>query len=344
MSDDFEEQIKASLAQGPRLTVMRDFFTNMSQGKTDMPIREPRGERALLHGDAEVMAFCDEYERIMGTFSRHFLGSIPYILENECRIGAAVLNYAKETAGAGEDLNMFCLANADGNFARTVSGMPGSQVRTLTNSRELGNKDSFFRFGIPEKARFFLGTYLEVTPDRLQGDPELREFQSGFDIIFEHEAFQMFSNRRQEQLAFVTRMLKEDGVMILNEKLMNEDIAEFRTRERQKDEQFKTRYFTAEQIGSKQDEVVQFMESCLVTKAQLSEALSHFFKHAVLVWNSTSFHMVIASNSEQRLAILLKHMLPPCIPAEFCHEELPQVLLGMTSTQPLEFGRHGTVS
>ena len=150
----------------------------------------------------------------------------------------------------------------------------------------------------------------------------------------------MFSGDRDRQLAFVLRLLKPDGLMILSEKLMHDDIEQFRQRERKKDRDFKARFFSSDQVAQKQDEIVRHMEDCIVTLPRLTEALGRHFRHAVLVWNSTTFHTVIASNDEQKIATLLKYMLPPCIPPEFCFETVPRVLLGMPSTR-VEFGRLG---
>jgi hypothetical protein len=336
---DFEEFVRKSRANAPRLGVFSEFFREITQGKgRGMPVREVLADRAMFRGDRDVNAFCDEYERTMGHFNHHFVASIPYIMENECRVGVALVEYAGEIAREGELVRMYCIANGDGNFSRPVSGMPGSKILSLTNFSEQGCVDSFYRYGVPHQARLFKGTYLELTPERIAADDKLAEFREGFDIIFEHEAFQMFGNNREEQLAFVTRLLKEDGLMLLNEKLNQEDMSLYYERERKKDRDFKTRYFTDEQIDAKQDDIVQYMENCQVTLGELTQALGKFFKHAVLVWNSTNFNLVVASNSEARIRTLLRHMLPPCIPPEFRYEDLPQSLLGMPSG-PVAFGR-----
>jgi hypothetical protein len=338
MTDEFADFVRDTLINAPRLSVMSGFFRKTASGDYAVPDVDVRGDRGLFFGDPAMMAFCDEYERIIGEFNRHFVASVPYVLENECRIGVALYDYANELAGDEKDQRMFSISNADGVFPRTLSGLPGSRITSLNNGLEEGFRESFYRFGVPAKADFLQGTFLDVTPQRIQQDPALVEFRGGFDIVYEHEAFQMFSNDRQRQLAYVTRLLKPDGLMILSEKLMLQNIDEYRARERHKDEKFKSRFFPAEQVHTKQEEIVRHMEDCLVTLPQLTEALGRFFAHAVLVWNSTNFNMVIASNSERKIATLLKYMLPPCIPSNFCYEPLPQVLLGMESTR-VEFGR-----
>lgn len=338
MSDDFDDFIQRN-KHGPRLTVLSGFFQGVTRGESGMPDRDVKADRRLFFGDKLTEQFCDEYERRICSFSRHFLPSIPFMLENECRLGAALIEFGKAVAQPGERLKMYNISNAEGTFARTLADFPGSRFSTLTGAIEPSNEKAFYHLGTPAHAHFLLGSFLDNTPEKIRSETRLVEYHDGFDFIFEHECFQMFSNERAQQFAFVLRMLKEDGMMILSEKLNQEDFAEFQRREDKKDWDFKARYFSKQDIEEKRRGVVDHMIAGQLTMKALQQALAQFFEHAVVFGNSTNFYHIVASNNESRIRLLLENMLPPCMEPEFCFETLPLVLLGMNAGPAPVFGR-----
>lgn len=337
MTDNFDDFIQRN-KQGPRLTVLSGFFQGVTRGDSGMPDRDVKADRSLFFGDKLTEQFCDEYERRICSFSRHFLPSIPFMLESECRLGAALIEFGKAVAQPEKRLTMYNISNAEGTFARTLADFPGSRFSTLTGAIEPSNETAFYHLGTPAHAHFLLGSFLDNTPDKIRSETRLAEFHEGFDFIFEHECFQMFSSERVQQFAFVLRMLKEDGVMILSEKLNQEDPAEFQRREDKKDWGFKARYFSKQDIEKKRSGVVDHMVAGQLTMKQLQQALGQFFEHAVVFGNSTNFYHIVASNNESRIRLLLENMLPPCMEPDFCFEVLPMVLLGMNAGLPT-FGR-----
>ncbi|MEB4589883.1 hypothetical protein VSS37_02725 [Candidatus Thiothrix sp. Deng01] len=338
MTDNFDNFIQRN-KHGPRLTVLSGFFQGVTRGESGMPDRDIAADRSLLFGDALTEQFCDEYERRICSFSRHFLPSIPFMLENECRLGAALVEFGKAVAPAGERLKMYNISNAEGTFSRTLADFPGSRFTTLTGAIEPANETAFYHLGTPANAHFLLGSFLDNTPERIRAESRLAAFHDGFDIIFEHECFQMFSNERAQQFAFVLRMLKEDGMLILSEKLNQEDPAEFQRREDKKDWGFKARYFSTQDIEKKRSGVVDHMVAGQLTMKELQQALGQYFEHAVVFGNSTNFYHIVASNNESRIRLLLENMLPPCMEPDFCFETLPMAILGMNAEPPPTFGR-----
>ena len=142
----------------------------------------------------------------------------------------------------------------------------------------------------------------------------------------------MYGPERLEPIYLATRNLREDGILVLVEKIMQADHDEYARREYQKDWEFKARYFEHQQIEDKRKTIVNKMETQEVTLDQLTEVLKVFFKSAIVSWNTGNFYTVMASNSSENLANLLNQMIEPAIPPEFCYLPLPHPLFGDTST------------
>ncbi|MEI9425300.1 hypothetical protein O7A70_29490 [Mesorhizobium sp. Cs1299R1N1] len=75
-----------------------------------------------------------------GFFDQHYHSSIPYRLEEECRMAYAVLNYARRRGAA---LSLYSLGTAEGTMARTLSEFSDGQILSLSCSPNPENYKSF---------------------------------------------------------------------------------------------------------------------------------------------------------------------------------------------------------
>ncbi|MGX9147872.1 hypothetical protein [Mesorhizobium sp. 128a] len=107
-------------------------------------------------------------------------------------------------------------------------------------------------------------------------------------MTFEDTTFQMYSPNRREQIGFVRRGLKKDGVFILLEKFKRDHVDEYLRREMQ-DCGYKARFFDLDEIKSKNELLLRTMSKNENTLAQISEALAAHFKYGCLTWNSGNF-------------------------------------------------------
>src|SRR5688572_8224439 len=79
----------------PRLTCLAAFFETTASGQGGAPdLAQPQLDMSLLDFDLEVSVFSDTHRRLWGPFDSHYFASIPYRLEEECRLGAAILSFA----------------------------------------------------------------------------------------------------------------------------------------------------------------------------------------------------------------------------------------------------------
>jgi hypothetical protein len=281
-----------------------------------------------LGNDADVQIFANALDELSGAFDAHFTASIPYSREEESRLGAALLSYCTTIADTeNRQANVYITSGGDGPVPRALAKLASGRIATLTCSPNKSNRQEFYERGAPPDAHFFLGPYFDVTPREL-ARRNLPQFAQGFDVIQEDTTFQMYDKERYAQIALVRRNMRPDGIFMLFEKLHHPDPRVYRQRELQKDKDFKTRFFSQEQIEEKKSTVLRHMESMQVTLAELTDALSHHFSAAVIIFNSGNFYNIAASNHPDRLIALASSMTRPLIPSEFNYHQLPEVLFG----------------
>jgi len=324
-------QLTAFVAQArnaPRLTGMYEEFGRLAAGTSGRPIKTVTLDASLLRSDAPSLEYAKIRQRHACTFNQHFVASLPYVLEEQCRLGAGLLKYGQfVTENENRPMALYTLGDGSGVTSRTLAEMSQGNIHTLSCSPNPENKAAFQALNVSPNAHFYLGPFFDVTKTSL-AELGLEEFVGGFDVIVEDTTFQMYGKERLEPLLLAKDNLKSDGIFILIEKLMNEDSAIFVDREVAKDSEFKARYFDATDIVKKQTMILSTLDQQLVTLTELAKTLKELFKFAVVTWNSGNFYTVAASNSLENLQQLVGSLIPAAITPEFCHIELPLVLVG----------------
>lgn len=326
-------KFKQECADAPRLKEMSNFFSSTASGSTGMPlINQCKADTSLFSQDASVNLFHKVHEeiRIDSNFNKHYFASIPYILEEYCRLGTALVIYGiNKSHEQNRNTNIYTLGTTEATLARTIGKLANGAIKTFSDSPTKENKESFFSNGKLQNSKFFVGPFYQVNYDLFESNPEYHDFRNGFDIILEDTTFQMYSKNRYDQILSVKNKLVDDGVFIFIEKFNQKNIKEYIAREWQKDEIFKSKYFSTDQINSKKRSVLNIMDNLEVTLQEFCESVGKIFKHTVITWNSGNFYVVMASNSETSLAELLSNLIPPCIPPTFNYEVLPKKLIGL---------------
>jgi hypothetical protein len=304
----------------PRLNHLAGFFAETAAGKAGVPVRKPIVDTRLLPHDALLHRIVELHSRRQGFFDQHYHGSIPYRLEEECRMAHALLRYGQLSM---TNVLLYSLGTAEGTMARTLSEMSRGKIQSLSCSPNEENYKCFMAFGEPPHASFFLGPFHRLTKDYLHSESNLEQFTGGFDFILEDTTFQMYSPNRRQQIAFVAQHLKEDGILLFVEKFRSLDPGDYQGRESQKDFGFKTRYFGTDEIERKSKLVLSTMHNSEVTLAEMAAAVYTHFRHCVITWNSGNFYGLAASNSKENLWRYLSLMVQPAIPTEYVYDPEP---------------------
>jgi hypothetical protein len=324
--------LKSPYLSGP----MGKAFVGIATGKQGVVERSAFADfdTSLFAGDTALFDFYQAYLRHnLGTFNQHFAASIPYVIQEECRLGAAMLAMLKQISDAEKrPVALHTVGNAEGVIARTIAHLGAGRIHTLTDS-VTGPNEADFNLAKPPTSRFFHGPFFDITPEKLKamGEP----FASGADIIYEDTLFQMIAPNRKEQVACLVerRMLKEDGLLVLMEKCTTDDPEDYIAREDQKDGGFKGLYFAMEEITAKRSSILQHMQGGQVKLEELAEGIAHTLPHVAVTWNSGNFHVLVAGKNPRRVAEFCRLMTPPCIPAEYIYMPLPHVSAGLEGTR-----------
>ena len=321
------ELIREKALQGPRVTTLLSSFEKIAKGDAQVPAIKVKAASEFLNKAPELQKYHEILQKNFGTFMEHLCASIPYSLEEIVRVGVAIDKLARVKSIAGSDkFSFYETSSADGTAARTLAEFASGTITTLTDSPNKANQDEFRKLCTHNFSTFHLGPFVDITPSYLRDNyPHLSD---GFDVIWENTTFQMYGNYRDEQIAYVSRLLKDDGLIIFFEKMNHPNQHEYNAREEVKDRSFKLQYFEPSEISVKKKEILLEMENGQVTLSEFCEALKTHFQEAHLIWNSGNFYQIVASNSRVMLQRFLSFLSDPYVPREFQGEK-PGVLFGL---------------
>jgi SAM-dependent methyltransferase len=295
-------------------------FHSLATGASQVPLQSLDSHlRSEIH-DPQVLDYHDRLIAGAGPLFSHFLASVPYILEELARVGVALTRLAQaDGKKTGKPFSFFEADAFDGTNGRAIAGHSHGLVRSFTSSPNRANQIAFQQHGDPALSLFFPQSLFKVTPALLQ-TPEFDRFAEGFDFIYEMAAFQFYTPDRAGQVSHVKQFLKPGGLVFFLEKLNHPNPDEYLRRERIKDEEFKTRYFSEEEIYWKRQQMLEQMQHGQVTLEELVSALSTRFKTVHLLWSSSNFCEFVASDDPKQIEQFLDLLGPAIQPAAFCFE------------------------
>jgi hypothetical protein len=320
-----DPNIIAQWRRAPRLNDFAAFFDETASGLANQPdLGVPVADPALLGFDLQCLIFADSHRRLWGHFDNHYFASIPFRLEEECRLGAALLLFGLKAWARRGAAAIYTLGAGAGTLSRALAKLGDGRIDTLSCSPSEANRASFFAGNPLPHARFHLGPFFDLDDERYASDDNLAAFRNGFDVLLEDTTFQMYGSDRAAQLSFVAPRVRSDGLLIQVQKINQPDGASYKRRERQKDDQFKSRFFSEAQILGKRRDILDTMDRCQVDLAQSIAALAQHFTYSVVTWNSGNFYTIVSSNSARALQAFIKSLTAPAIPSAFRYETLPQ--------------------
>ncbi|NET57651.1 MAG: class I SAM-dependent methyltransferase [Symploca sp. SIO2E6] len=323
------DKIRYVLLKGPRVTSLLKHFENIAAGISQVPKQSVYAASDFLSKSNEYREYHSLFQRNIGTFYQHLCASIPFFIEEQCRIGIALQRLAKHRLKDEKyPFTYYETSAADGTNARTMSEYSQGMIRTLTDSPNTANVENFHRLCQHGYSDIYIGSFVDITPEYISVRNDRPYFKEGFDIIYENTTFQMYNPNRKEQIAYVKRVLKSDGLIIFCEKLMHPIRDEYERRENIKDSLFKSHYFTKADIDHKISQILEEMEQCQVTLDELVDSISYHFKYAYMIWNSTNFYEIVASNDRTNLQNFIDCLGDYYVPVPFlCEESLGKPLL-----------------
>lgn len=309
----------------------KDFFSRVTRGefgRSEVPF-----EPILDLEDAAP--FLAELANHSGNFDDHIAKSIPTYKEVQVKKGQAIV----ETFGE-EGATMLDIAASEGSFAKTITSLSGGKIKTVSLDPNPDMAKFFREKSLVEGADYVEQAFMEGFEDGGKQIPAYNPTEK-FDIVHEAMGFQFISPERERHIQEAKRLMKPDGILLVEEKLRNE---RWKQNEAKKDADWKAKYFSNEELAAK-DRVVGFQQSKqevkavgmvdnMVHAADLERILAENFEHVIQYWDSGNFKGYAASNDRARLDALISNMgnlqsefstvqTPRTIPPRLAGQHLP---------------------
>lgn len=299
---------------------LADHFHSLATGASQVPLQSLNSH--LLSGaeDPLLINYHNELINNAGPLFLHFLASVPYVLEELSRIGVALKSFAAHKLVSGVKHLSFLEADAfDGSNGRALAAQAGGLFRTLTTSPNKANEFVFNEHADRSTSYFFPESIFHLSRESLLSH-DYAAFRDGFDVAYEMAAFQFYSKDRVSQISHLKNLLKPSGLAFFLEKHNHPSASEYEKRENVKDWYFKARYFTKDEIEWKKAQMLEQMADGQVLFEEFESALLRNFKYFCLLWNSTNFYEVVASDDLENLKLFLSELGPIVQPEQFCFE------------------------
>lgn len=272
----------------------KNFFSDVTKGAEKYRPQHPWQSLLPLDGQDR---FVREYDKHTGNFDAHIAASIPGFKDVQVRTGDAIVSQYPH----GRVLDV---GASEGSWAKTISALSGGKIETVSLDP---NPDMAWFFN--EKSNVPGASY--STDAFHQGFEDngqtVKAFSTDkpFDVVHESMVFQFISPDREAQLAETKRLLKPDGVLLTEEKVLTAPEV-WKANEQLKDKEYKNRYFTDEALKQKQA-VVKFQQDPNEAKAvgmvdnmvpadKFEQLLKGQFKHVAQYWDSGNFKGYAASD------------------------------------------------
>ncbi|MEP7109836.1 MAG: hypothetical protein ABI760_17705, partial [Ferruginibacter sp.] len=266
----------------------QDFFSNVVNGaKQPKKTWEP-----LIPFTKSIKKIHSIWSKFIAGFSNHIETSIPAFRDVQLKKIEAISNVYKD-GGLVIDLG-----GSQGDFGKTITSL-NPKIKSI-------NLDMNDAMGASHNATPVDGAVWEKGAFR-EDVGGVKRFipKEKADVVHESMMFQFISPDRIDFINEVAdHYIKDDGVFIAEEKV-NEDSSKWIANENKKDADFKSKYYTSEDITVKKEEVLVGMRGHQASEERLQEALASRFKYVEQYWDSGNFKGYLASNSKAKITAML---------------------------------------
>jgi len=307
-----------------------EFFATVTEGAN--PTYQPVAPyKPAIPLTPRVQAFKETRSQYRGNFDDHIATSIPGFDEVQSIVGQAIVDTFD-----GENASVLDVGTSEGALIKAISQSSGGRISTLGIDPNPAMEKSFSSLPQAEGASFSLsafGSAQEAGQTAWVEDDgtEIPFFDPNgqrFDVVHEAMVFQFISNARNAQVSRVKELMKPSGIAIFEQKFG--DIAtRFDAAEDQKDFEWKSEFYTNEQIEAKRRAVLQRggddvegMNNLMVAHWEMEEVLRNNFDNVVQFWESGNFRGYAASDDRALLESFVGNM--QSTDSRFARQEMPR--------------------
>jgi hypothetical protein len=141
-----------------------EHFAKISSGLIQVPHTDILPDQKFLSQGDDVERYCNIYKRNMTPFYKHYCASIPFVFEEQCRVGVALLRMAN-CLSDGQHLTFYETESQYGTNVRTLAELASGKVLALTNGLHKEKFEELFRDPF---SYCCLGYFCDVTPQFIQ--------------------------------------------------------------------------------------------------------------------------------------------------------------------------------
>lgn len=277
------------------------FFSDVVTGRADK-FRPVNPYRPLLSFTPPQQKFNEIYSKFKGSFDEHIATSIPAFRDVQVKKGQAIVDMLPNGG------LMIDIAGSEGGLNKAITVASGGKIKTV-NVDVNPDMMAAHKAAPVEGADFAQSSFLQPYTEGNVTYPKYEPSEKA-DVVHESMGFQFMSPQRTEQIAEAKRYMKPNGVLIVEEKV---GTPEWDVNEKKKDEEFKSRYYTKEQIEEKNKAVRvsdfdsnEGMAGNMVTEDILLGQLGKNFRYVSQYWDAGNFKGYIASNDKTRIDSFMK--------------------------------------
>lgn len=280
----------------------QEFFSDVVTGKSDK-FKPVKPYSPIMKNNKAQENFNKEYSKFKGNFDEHIATSIPGFRDVQVKKGRAIIDALPE-GGLVIDI-----AGSEGGLNKSITKISKGKIKTINLDV---NKDmQAAHNNNPVKgAEFKLGAFFnDYEEDGFTAKRWIPENKA--DVVHESMGFQFMSPQRELHIKEVKdNYLKGDGMLIVEEKVGN---PKWEENEIKKDKDFKSRFYTKEQIEEKNKAVKvsdfdanEGMAGNMVTEEKLLRDLGSNFNYIQQYWDAGNFKGYVASNDKVKIDRFMK--------------------------------------
>jgi hypothetical protein len=276
-----------------------EFFTALPRGDDPKykPIRPY--EYAKDFKDPVTTQVRDTMDSMKGEFDEHIAASIPTYREGQVEKASAIVKSFPEGA------TMIDIGGSEGGFSKAISKVSGGNIKTVNLDASEGMKESHLATPV-EGSTFEYGSFQYPFKKVPKYNPKEK-----FDIVNESMMFQFIDEERATKLDEIkNKYLKDDGLLITDEKFNLADKSKQKHNERLKDTLHKNTYFTEEQLKHKGLQVLTTMGNRSAMLDDYVKELNKRFKFVQPYWESGNFKGFAASNDKAKVDTFMANFEP----------------------------------
>lgn len=284
-----------------------DFFSGVTGGTDGVPLSGSKYTPVIdLGGRSDVSGFTRRYTSFRGNFDRHIAYSIPGYQELQSIVGNAISQSFPEGT-------MLDIGASEGALAKGVASTSNIQVTALEPNSAMQKtfNEKPQAKGATLVPEAFGTAAQEGQVAWKEGDTEVKYFtpETAYDVVHEAMVFQFMSPNRESQITRTKELMKPDGVLIIEEKVLlkAEDSASWQANEDKKNE-YKGQFFDAESLSKKAEEILVGMNANMRAPSAIEKILGDNFTHVTQFWDSGNFRGYIASDNAQALGTMVNNI------------------------------------